>query len=692
MEKLQRLISNNEDWLMSRVLSYAQERGYGKYTSTLKEDWRVSISGLSASLLAALLTYKKSPELGPDEDYLNDPIAGFAITEAQKHRERGVPLAMFLGLMKYYRQSYLDLVGHASFAADYDNKCRLFITRFFDRLEIGFCTAWASLTRNKVVEELQNSNLAMTNEKNKYLTILESLADPIIFLDQENRIENVNQAAMQILNKSYMPGSRHHELVRDAPFFENQELEAGAGGSSYFKGVPIITVFPWIKKELDAFVPGGLERKTFDHIFKEQSGTLNYEISLLRMLDVSKKFKGTVVILHDDTHHFQTEVALQRALKDAEHQRKNWQSIFRAAPVGIMLIDQDLNVVQINDVIRREFASLKGRIIGEQPGNALGCIHSVEDPRGCGYGEACKECLIRHTLETVARSREAIRGKEVFRSFIIDGREVPVWLLISAEPVIIDGRDHILVTAEDISERKRVEEMKNEFVSVVSHELRTPLTSITGSLGLLRGGAFGEMPEGVVGLLDIAQRNSERLVRLINDILDIDKIESGNATLKSEPLELMSLVAQAVEANHGFGHKYGVRFEITEVLPSALVMGDHDRLTQVITNLLSNAAKFSPPNQTVKISIAKKQGLIRVSVTNRGKGIPKNFRDRIFEKFAQADYSDSREKGGSGLGLNISRAIIEKHGGSIGFESDSGEDTTFYFDLPELRQKQIGGM
>lgn len=238
-------------------------------------------------------------------------------------------------------------------------------------------------------------------------------------------------------------------------------------------------------------------------------------------------------------------------------------------------------------------------------------------------------------------------------------------------------------TLEDISERKNVERMKNEFVSTVSHELRTPLTSIMGSLGLLAGGVSGEISSQARALVDIARKNSERLVRLINDILDIEKIESGRMHFDLQPRELQPLVEQAVAANHAYGEQFGVTFVIAEQLPGAWARVDADSLMQVMTNLMSNAAKFSPPGATVELRLVREGSMIRLSVTDHGPGMPASFHDKVFEKFTQADASDTRQKGGTGLGLSISKAIVEAMGGRIGFVTGAGTGTTFYFDLPE---------
>jgi PAS domain S-box-containing protein len=243
----------------------------------------------------------------------------------------------------------------------------------------------------------------------------------------------------------------------------------------------------------------------------------------------------------------------------------------------------------------------------------------------------------------------------------------------------------IYAVARDIQERKRVEQMKNDFVSVVSHELRTPLTSIRGSLGLIAGGVAGELPEKARLLVDIAAKNSDRLVRLINDILDVEKIESGEMGFRFSPVELMPLVEAAVDGNRAYAQAYEVELRIVRAVDGVRVWADPDRLLQVMANLLSNGAKFSPRGGVVEVAVAvtAPRGEVRVAVTDHGRGIPADFQARIFEKFAQADASSTRQKGGTGLGLSISRAIVERHRGRISFTSEPRGKTCFFFDLPE---------
>lgn len=263
-----------------------------------------------------------------------------------------------------------------------------------------------------------------------------------------------------------------------------------------------------------------------------------------------------------------------------------------------------------------------------------------------------------------------------------DGRELPVEVSLQ---LVEEGRgNHLYVgVSRDLTERRKLDTLKNEFISTVSHELRTPLTSIRGALGLVRGGVAGVLPEQAKSIIEIAYSNTERLVRLINDILDIEKIAAGNMKFEMVKAELLPLVEQALEANRSYGERYEVRFALVGGRSGASALVDTDRLAQVMANLLSNAAKFSPPNDEVTVRVTSSGGMIRIAVSDHGCGIPEEFRERIFQKFAQADSSDTRQKGGSGLGLSITKAIIEGMGGVIGFESMPGQGTTFYFDLPD---------
>ena len=240
----------------------------------------------------------------------------------------------------------------------------------------------------------------------------------------------------------------------------------------------------------------------------------------------------------------------------------------------------------------------------------------------------------------------------------------------------------------DITELKRIDRMKSEFVSTVSHELRTPLTSIRGSLGLIAGGVVGELPDAVKTLVGIAKNNCERLIRLINDILDSEKIESGKMRMDLKNVDIRQVVRQALAANEGYATQHRITMHLQVPDEPLQVSIDTDRMIQVLTNLLSNAVKFSSSGGTVDVRVLRGTQGIRVEVADHGSGIPDDFRGHIFQKFSQADSSDTRQKGGSGLGLNISKTLIEEMGGHISFTSVVSEGSTFFFEVPEWQSSK----
>ena len=243
----------------------------------------------------------------------------------------------------------------------------------------------------------------------------------------------------------------------------------------------------------------------------------------------------------------------------------------------------------------------------------------------------------------------------------------------------------VIAQGQDITRQMEAEKLKKEFTSTLSHELRTPLTSIIGSLQLINSGVLGDMAAEVAELTGVAERNGQRLLDLINDILDIEKIESGKLELMPELLTLDELIGESLVLNRGFAERFQVRYESRGVLLPIQVKADHKRLLQVMTNLLSNAAKFSPAGEAVEVSMEDLGAQVRVSVHDHGPGIPENFRTRIFGRFAQADSSVTRQKGGTGLGLAICKRLIDLMEGRIGFTDRDGGGTVFFFELPKYR-------
>jgi PAS domain S-box-containing protein len=292
---------------------------------------------------------------------------------------------------------------------------------------------------------------------------------------------------------------------------------------------------------------------------------------------------------------------------------------------------------------------------------------------------------LRRYLQT--GERRIIGGRRELEALAKDGRHVPVELGINE--MWLGTRRLFVGIVRDISGRREVERLKASFVSTVSHELRTPLTSIAGSLGLLAGGVAGALPSKAVRLVDIAKLNCDRLVRLINDILDLEKAESGRLEFHFEMQSMLPIVSHAVEINRAYAQGFGVTIELASTEDDVQTLVDRDRLLQVLTNLISNAAKFSPRGGVVTVSLRVEGDVVRVCVIDRGPGIDEAFQRRIFQKFAQADSSDSRAKGGTGLGLSIAKTIVERMGGHIGFDTQSGKGTNFYFTLPLQRRSIV---
>ena len=288
--------------------------------------------------------------------------------------------------------------------------------------------------------------------------------------------------------------------------------------------------------------------------------------------------------------------------------------------------------------------------------------------------------LLRHFAET---GEMDLLGRRVERTLLArDGREIEVEMTLG----LAGTGDGLFFSAfvHDISARKEVERMKDEFVSTVSHELRTPLTAISASLALLADGMAGELPPDAQGLVDVANASSGRLVRLIGDVLDIQKMDAGSMTFERDVQPLLPLAQDAVAAMQSFGAKSGIALTCVTGpgAREARVDVDRDRLAQVLTNLLSNAIKFSGQGSTVRTRVDLHGDRARIAVADEGCGIPEAFRERVFQRFAQADGADSRRQGGTGLGLSICKTIVEELDGQIWFDSAEGIGTTFYVELP----------
>lgn len=298
-------------------------------------------------------------------------------------------------------------------------------------------------------------------------------------------------------------------------------------------------------------------------------------------------------------------------------------------------------------------------------------------------GKSSTDFSLAHEIEAVLKACRALREKgEVttqFESVLVD---TPMYISIKFLPGP-RGAGRYLIVSTDISHRLEQEQRKSAFISTVSHELRSPLTSIKGAMGLLLSGSAGELPDKASALLEIAHRNADRLILIINDILDLDKISNGQMDFEIRDVDLVELLHEADRANAMLQQRFGVDVKITGADEPVLLKTDPNRFIQVLTNLMSNAYKFSPPNGCIILDIKDVGEHVCISVKDEGQGIPLSEQGKIFDRFADMTNSDRAAKGGTGLGLSICKAIVENLGGTIGFDTQEGVGTTFYFNLPK---------
>ena len=374
-----------------------------------------------------------------------------------------------------------------------------------------------------------------------------------------------------------------------------------------------------------------------------------------RMPDGSTMWHGYIADIDEAK---QTELALQ----ESEVQLRR---LYELSPIGIAL----------NDYVSGAFLDVNEALLGPTR-------YSRDQLMAMDYSQLLPPDFENHRQQIIAELQSERRfGPYEVEIVRADGSTYPAIVrgMRISNP---SGQPLIWTLIEDISERKKVDRMKSEFISTVSHELRTPLTSISGSLGLVESGTLGALPSQAGRMVSIAHRNAEQLKQLVDDLLDMEKLVSGKMTMNLRIQELGPVIEESAERLKTYALESGVSVQIEDSSANCMAKIDRSRLGQAFLNLLSNAIKFSPPEGEVLVCTRIENGLVRILVTDQGSGIPDDFRGRIFQKFAQADSSDTRGKRGTGLGLAITKEIMTQMGGDVGFESREGRGSTFWLELP----------
>ncbi|EXF42655.1 PAS/PAC sensor signal transduction histidine kinase [Pseudomonas sp. BAY1663] len=381
--------------------------------------------------------------------------------------------------------------------------------------------------------------------------------------------------------------------------------------------------------------------------------------------------KARVLREHDDPtgwcDGFVWDVTAQALAQEEMQERERYLSLLIANVIdAIVIIDARGIIETFNHAAEQIFGYSAQEVLGR---NLSMLMPEPDRSAHDGYLEAYAR---RGTPRALEQNRELTALRRNGETFTIELR---------VSQITHHGERKFIGLVRDITERKRIERMKSELVSIVSHELRTPLTSISGALGLIVGGALGEPPAAMRQMLLIAHQNSLRLGRLIDDLLDMDKLVAGKMTFALGTHSLAQQLEQAIASNQGYAAQHEVRFVLLPVADLQIV-ADDDRLQQVLANFISNAVKFSPVGGVVALSAERRGDWARISVRDQGPGIAQAFHARIFQKFSQADSSDTRHKGGTGLGLAISKELVEHMHGRIGFESEPGHGACFWCELP----------
>lgn len=394
--------------------------------------------------------------------------------------------------------------------------------------------------------------------------------------------------------------------------------------------------------------------------FSQQSGLISQSSLPIETMQFLKLMSATAAVIFGasvawlyETNRRKSEAALQKSNAKTE-------AIVSAIPDAMFLLNPEGQILEIKSTAG---IGILNSLLQGQKYNTIMDLFSIQDKERI-------TAQLQRAVEAGTIQMEEYDLDEAGQNLSLEVRIVPTTM------------EEILTIIRDVTSERNVERLKNEFISTVSHELRTPLTAIVGYIGILSGGVIPGIPKQANEMIENTNRNAKRLGILIDDLLDLQKISSGQIQYSMKNILIEEFIKHTVELNQGYASKYEVQLTYDNPVNKTNIRIDESRMHQVMANLISNAIKYSPTGEKVSVQVQYNNDQIRISVTDKGPGIPEEFRGQVFDKFTQSDSSNTRKVGGTGLGLSISKMIVEAHGGNIDFETTIGKGTTFNIYLP----------
>lgn len=764
-EKLVELLTRKEDEIIHRLIDYAKTGGFTRYSSTRRGDWRLSVHEIIQALSYYLKNYKGN-QIHAEEKLGEDSVTSFGIESAKLHRARGITLKMFLGLFKYYRRSYLDILKEGNLTSLEQTQAAEMLNTFFDLFEIGFCSEWVGEGPESRLTELQAINRRLTNEKNKFKTIFESMTECVFVVDYDMKIIEINPAAAaffdvspeavigikcsQLMGCDLKPERCHlYQAMKTGGSFKDIQMEIKtkqgqrriltsgsflhdisgkyAGGVQVFVditersimeqslrlhmhannssiesvsifdvggnliyanpaainifaleyqqllGMGIEEVYPGGEKVLLSLVRGESWKGEMHHGGK----ILNVHANPIRL--PQGNIIGFYVAAKDITSIKATQLKLQQAKEETEREAAKLRAIISIMNASIALADADGVITEVNEQCLMMSGLTRDQVIGK----TLDKIHSGKIFKKVWEIIERYSRYEQHAPTTITRrlgEKDVIMNiQPVYRDKTYDG----VLLMVVDISEVVKAKRQ---AEQALLEAEKANLAKSEFLANMSHEIRTPMNGILGFAEVLMQQELNTKQQESIKII---QQCGEQLMDLINDILDLSKIESGKLTIEERVFSLRKIIHEAVNVIESRlqARNIEIKINIEQNLHDHF-KGDATRIRQVLYNLISNAAKFTHRGY-IKISVGAdvldafgQQMNLFFSVEDTGIGIPKEKLKLIFEAFTQADGSTTRKYGGTGLGLTICKSLTRLMGGELSVKSEVNKGSVFSFNIP----------